>query len=85
MRTGLCVAAGDLDHLGELRIALAAAADVAGIDAVLRQRLGAGRVRLEQAVTVEMEVADDRHEHAAPARAGRECAALRRRLRRCSR
>jgi hypothetical protein len=38
----LVVAAGDLDHLGELRIALAAAADVAGIDAQLGERLGAG-------------------------------------------
>ena len=44
MRTGLSIAAGDLDHLGELRVALAAAADVAGVDAVLGQRLGAGRM-----------------------------------------
>ena len=29
----LLVPAGDFDHLGELRVALAAAADVAGIDA----------------------------------------------------
>ena len=61
MRTGLAMAAGGLDHLGELRVALAAAADVAGIDAVLVERLGAGRVCGEQLVAVEVEVADQRH------------------------
>ena len=65
----LAVAAGDLDHLGELRVALAAAADVAGVDAVLCQRFGAGRVRPQQLVAVEMEVADDRHGDARAARA----------------
>ena len=79
----LGVAAGDFDHFGELRIALAAATDVAGIDAVLRQRLGAGRMRLEQAVAVEMKVADDAARTRPRARADRECAALRPRLRRC--
>ena len=60
----LAVAAGRLDHLGELRIALAAAADVARVDAVLGERLGAGRVLAQQLVPVEVEVADDRHRHA---------------------
>ena len=38
------VAAGDLDHGGELAVALLAAPDVAGVDAVLGQGLGALRV-----------------------------------------
>ena len=58
---GLLVLAGELDHLGELRIALAAAADIAGVDAVLRQRLRASRMFAQQLVTVEVEVADDGH------------------------
>ncbi len=54
----------DFDHFGELRVALAAAAHIAGVDTVFRQRLGAGRVRLEQLVTVEVKVADDGHVNA---------------------
>src|SRR5579863_3408955 len=57
----LAVGAGNPDHLGELRVALGAAADVARVDAVLGQRLGAGRVFLEELVAVEMEVPDQRH------------------------
>ena len=64
MRTGFAVPAGDLDHLGELRVALAAAAHVARVDAVLGQRLGAVRVFAQQLVAVEVEVADQRHVHA---------------------
>ena len=42
----LAVAARELDHRRELLVALRAAADVAGIDAVLRERLGAvGKLR----------------------------------------
>ena len=52
---------GHLDHLGELRIALAAAADIAGIDAVLSERFGAGRMGLQQFVAVEVEITDQRH------------------------
>ena len=50
-----------LDHLAELPVALVALADVAGIDAVLGQRLGAGRVVGQQPVAVVVEVADQRH------------------------
>ncbi len=57
----LAVAAGGLDHRRELRVALAAAADVAGIDAVLGERCRAGGMRREQLVPVEVEVADQRH------------------------
>ncbi len=60
MRTGFSILAGDLDHLGELRIALAAATDIAGVDAVLRERFRALGMFAQQLVTVEVEVADDR-------------------------
>ncbi len=59
----LAVAAGHLDHLRELRVALAAAPDVAWVDAVLGQRLGAARVLAQQLVAIEMKVADQRHRH----------------------
>ena len=52
---------GHLDHLGELRIALAAATDIAGVDAVLGERLGAGRMGLQQFVAVEVEITDQRN------------------------
>src|SRR6185503_20894316 len=52
---------GALDHGGELLVAPGAAADVAGVDAVLGERLRARRVLREQLVPVEMEVADQRH------------------------
>jgi hypothetical protein len=35
---------GELDDLGELPVALGLEADVAGVDAILVERLGAGRV-----------------------------------------
>ena len=57
----LAVSDRELDHLRELRIALLAETDVAGIDPVLRQRFGAGRFVREQLVAVVVEVADDRH------------------------
>ena len=52
--------AGHLDHFRKLRVALAAAADIAGIDAVLGERRGAARIFAQQLVPVEMEVADQR-------------------------
>jgi hypothetical protein len=55
------VAERGLDDRGELRVLLAPEPDVAGIDAVFRQRLGAGRLRGEQLVPVVVEVADQRH------------------------
>jgi hypothetical protein len=58
---GLGVPAGDRDHRRKLLVAFRAAADVAGIDAVLRERAGAFRVLLEQLVPVEMEVAHERY------------------------
>ncbi len=50
-----------LDDRGKLRVLLLAEADVAGIDAVLVERLGAGRVIGEQRVADVVEVADQRH------------------------
>ena len=57
----LVALAGDLDHLGKLRVALGAAPHIAGIDAVLVQRVGAVRMFAQQLVAIEMEVADQRH------------------------
>ena len=54
----LVVLVRDLDDVGELRVALVLEADIAGIDAVLVERLGAGRIFGEQLVTDVMEVAD---------------------------
>ena len=56
----LLVGAGGLDHLGELRIALRSAADVARIDPELRERLRTVGMSLEQLVPVEVKVADQR-------------------------
>src|SRR5437773_2981418 len=53
--------ARDLDHLRELRVALAAAADVTRVDAVLGERRGAVRMLAQELVAVEVEVADQRH------------------------
>jgi hypothetical protein len=50
-----------LDHDGELRVALAALADVARVDAVLREGLRALGIGREQLVAVEMKIADQRH------------------------
>ena len=60
----LVPAGGNLDHLGKLPVTLVTATDVAGVDAVLGQRLGAGRVVGQQAVAVVVEIADQRHMHA---------------------
>ncbi len=50
-----------LDDGGELAVLLVLEADVAGIDAVLVERLGAARMVGEQLVADVVEVADDRH------------------------
>ena len=62
----LRVAHRRLDHLRELAIVLVALADVAGVDAVLRERLGAGRIVGQQPMAVVVEVADQRHVDAHP-------------------
>ena len=64
MRTGFWFFDGDFDHGAEIVVVLAADADVAGIDAVFRQRAGALGILLEQNMAVVMEVADDGHAHA---------------------
>ena len=69
----LLVAAGGLDHFRELRIALRAAAHVAGIDAQLGERLGAGGVGLQELVAVEVKIADQRRRDALRARLSRMC------------
>jgi hypothetical protein len=53
-----------LDDGGELRVLLLAEADIARIDAVLVERLGAARMIGEQRVADVVEVADQRHIHA---------------------
>ncbi len=50
---------GDLDHGAEVVVVFAADGAVAGIDAVLGERLGSVRVLGEQEVAVVVEVADD--------------------------
>ena len=59
----------DLDDVGELRVALVLEADIAGIDAVFVERLGAGRIIGQQLVADVMEVADQRRGDAALAQA----------------
>ena len=60
----LVIPTGDFNNRGELLIPLPAPSNVAGIDAVFGQRLGAGGMLAQQAVTVEMKVADQRRGHA---------------------
>src|SRR5690606_32429542 len=59
----LVVAAGHFDHLGEIVVAALAAAHVAGVDAVLRERLRAIGNLGQQLVAVVVEIADQRHRH----------------------
>ena len=59
----------DLDDVGELGVALVLEADIAGIDAVFVERLGAGRIIRQQLVADIMEVADQRRGDAALAQA----------------
>src|ERR1700759_67322 len=56
----LLIATSHLNHLHELRIALAAATDVARVDSILRQSLRARRRLTKQLVAVEMKVTDQR-------------------------
>jgi hypothetical protein len=56
----LVVADRGFDHLRELAVALGALPHVAGVDAVLRQRLRAFREVAQQQVAVVVEVADQR-------------------------
>ena len=65
----LVVLVGDLDDVGELRVALVLEADIAGIDAVFVERLGAGRIVGEQLVADVMEIADQGRGDAALAQA----------------
>ncbi len=58
---GLAVLQRLLDDGRELSVLLLAKTDIAWVDAVLRQRLGAGRMLAQQLVPVVVEVADDRH------------------------
>jgi len=53
-----------LDDGGELAVLLVLEADIAWVDAVLVERLGAGRMIGKQFVADVMEVADERHLHA---------------------
>ena len=54
----LVVLVGDLDDVGELRVTLVLEADIAWIDAVFVERLGAIRILGEQLVADVMEIAD---------------------------
>ena len=56
----------DLDHGRELGVALGAEADIAGVDPVLGERLGAGRVLGQQLVADIVEIADQRDVDAQP-------------------
>jgi hypothetical protein len=60
----LVVLDGNFNHGAEVVVVLLSDRDVAGIDAVLGQRLRARRVLLQQDVSVVMEVTDDRDRHA---------------------
>ena len=61
MRTGFWFFDGDFDHGAEVVVVLAADTDVAGIDAVLRQRARAVGILRQQQMAVVVEVADDGH------------------------
>ena len=55
----------DVDDGAELAVLLLLEADVAGIDAVLVERFRRGRVLAQQLVSDVVEIADERHAHAA--------------------
>ena len=65
----LVVLVGDLDDVGKLRVALVLETDIAGIDAVLVERLGTGGIFRQQLVADVMEIADQRRIDAALAQA----------------
>ncbi len=60
----LVVADRHFDDFGELLVLLVLEADIAGIDAVFRKRLGAGRMIGEQLVADIVKIADERHVNA---------------------
>ena len=64
MRTLLPWRIADLDDLRELPIPLVLEADIAGIDAVFVERLGAGGMVGQQLMADVMEIADQRRRHA---------------------
>ena len=78
----LAVADREFDDRGELHVALVLEADIAGIDAIFVERLGAGGMIGQQLVADVMEVADQRDVDALVRAAGRGYAAPRRRPRR---
>ena len=61
----LAVAHRNLDDPAKLEVALVLEADIARIDAIFIERFGAGRMIAEQLVADIVEVADQRHAHAA--------------------
>ncbi len=63
---GLAVLDRHFDDGRELAVALVLEADIAGIDAVFVERLGAGRMIGEQLVADIVEIADQRHEAVLP-------------------
>src|SRR5207253_5973628 len=65
----LVVLVGDLDDVGELRVALVLEADIAGIDAVFVERFGAGRIFGQQLVADVVEIPDQGRGDAALAQA----------------
>ncbi len=65
----LVVLVRDLDDVGELGVALVLEADIAGIDAVFVERLGAGRIIRQQLVADIVEIADQGRGDAALAQA----------------
>jgi hypothetical protein len=78
----LAIADGALDHGGKLVVAFRAFADVARVDAVLGERLGAVRELGQQLMAVVMEVAHQGHAAADRVQAGADARHLRRSLRR---
>ena len=58
---GFAVAKREVDDRRELLVALVLEPDIAGIDTVFGERLGAGRMLGKQRVAIIVEVADERH------------------------
>jgi hypothetical protein len=80
MRTGLSWRIAISTISANCRSFFSLEADIAGIDAVFGQRLGAGRMIGQQLVADIVEVADERHVDGRAAPAARGCAARRPRL-----
>ncbi len=58
------ILAGGLDHLRKLRISLGAFTDITRIDPILRQRLGAVWIVIQQRMAVVVEITDQRYIYA---------------------